>query len=145
MLTFSACCRQGSRDCGHVRGRRVHVGKRRSRSVGSRSAGVVRAAARRGSTEGQEHRQVRVVLHVHVHELRGRQFHEEHFFCRAGCGDAFSVFLSDNGILMTCGDATSGCLAHGDWSSTSRPKLIESLLRQNIILKHFCIGIRLLK
>ncbi len=30
---------------------------------------------------------------------------------------------------MTCGEGTSGCLGHGDWCSTSRPRLIEDLLR----------------
>ena len=50
-------------------------------------------------------------------------------FYRAWCGDEFSVFLSDNGIVMTCGDGTTGCIGHGDWCSTSRPRLIEALLR----------------
>ena len=50
-------------------------------------------------------------------------------YFRACCGQGFSVFSSDNGIVMTCGDGTSGCLGHGDWCSTSRPRLIEDLLR----------------
>ena len=29
---------------------------------------------------------------------------------KVGAGDGFSVFASDNGILMTCGDGTLGCL-----------------------------------
>ncbi|XP_071825732.1 uncharacterized protein [Apostichopus japonicus] len=51
---------------------------------------------------------------------------------RVACGDAFSVFGSDNGIVMTCGDGSSGCLGHGDWSSASRPRLIESLLSADV-------------
>lgn len=33
---------------------------------------------------------------------------------------------------MTCGDGSSGCLGHGDWSSASRPRLIESLLSADV-------------
>lgn len=39
------------------------------------------------------------------------------------------MFGCDNGIVLTCGDGTSGCLGHGDWCSTSKPRLIEALLR----------------
>ena len=39
------------------------------------------------------------------------------------------MFSSDNGIVLTCGDGSAGCLGHGDWSSISRPRLIEALLR----------------
>jgi hypothetical protein len=49
--------------------------------------------------------------------------------CRAHCGDGFSVFGSDNGLVLTCGDGSTGCLGHGDWSSITRPRLIEALLR----------------
>jgi len=52
-----------------------------------------------------------------------------HNGCRACCGDGFSVFSSDNGIVLTCGDGSVGCLGHGDWLSISRPRLIEALLR----------------
>jgi hypothetical protein len=38
-------------------------------------------------------------------------------------------YLSDNGIVMTCGDGSFGALGHGDWNSVARPKLIEQLLR----------------
>lgn len=53
------------------------------------------------------------------------------FLClfRACCGDGFSVFASDNGIIMTCGDGLQGCLGHGDRASTAKPRLIEALLR----------------
>ncbi|KAJ8035610.1 Serine/threonine-protein kinase Nek8 [Holothuria leucospilota] len=51
---------------------------------------------------------------------------------RVGCGDGFSVFGSDNGIVMTCGDGSNGCLGHGDWSSASRPRLIEALLSVDV-------------
>ena len=38
------------------------------------------------------------------------------------------MFVTDNGIVMTCGQGELGCLGHGDWSSSSKPKLIEALL-----------------
>ncbi|XP_042232485.1 serine/threonine-protein kinase Nek8-like isoform X2 [Homarus americanus] len=51
---------------------------------------------------------------------------------RVCAGDGFSVFASDNGIVMTCGDGTSGCLGHGDWNSSTKPKLIERLLAVDV-------------
>lgn len=51
---------------------------------------------------------------------------------RVACGAGFSVFGSDNGIVMTCGDGSTGCLGHGDYHSASRPRLIETLLRLDI-------------
>ncbi|XP_048580556.1 uncharacterized protein LOC5518663 isoform X2 [Nematostella vectensis] len=51
---------------------------------------------------------------------------------RACCGDKYSVFVTDNGIVMTCGSSDTGCLGHGDWSSTPRPKLIEGLLSVDV-------------
>ena len=43
-------------------------------------------------------------------------------------GDRFTVLLTDNGIVMSFGDGDYGCMGHGDWSSVSRPKLVEGLL-----------------
>ncbi|XP_052219827.1 uncharacterized protein LOC127837054 isoform X2 [Dreissena polymorpha] len=52
---------------------------------------------------------------------------------RACCGDGFSVFASDRGIVLTCGDGSQGCLGHSDWSAVNRPRLIESLLSVDVI------------
>ncbi|XP_062601424.1 uncharacterized protein LOC134263131 isoform X2 [Saccostrea cucullata] len=52
---------------------------------------------------------------------------------RACCGDGFSIFASDNGIVLTCGDGTDGCLGHGDTLSCYRPRLIETLLSLDVI------------
>ncbi|GFO11680.1 serine/threonine-protein kinase nek8 [Plakobranchus ocellatus] len=49
------------------------------------------------------------------------------------CGLGFSVFGSDNGLVLTCGDGSQGCLGHGDWCSTSKPRLIESLLSFDVV------------
>ena len=46
---------------------------------------------------------------------------------QVGAGDGFSVFSSDNGIVMTCGDGSFGALGHGDWNSCARPTLIEQV------------------
>ncbi|XP_043239693.1 serine/threonine-protein kinase Nek8-like [Amphibalanus amphitrite] len=51
---------------------------------------------------------------------------------RVCAGDGFSVFASDNGIVMTCGDGTYGCLGHGNWNNINTPKLVESLLTVDV-------------
>ncbi|KAG8194177.1 hypothetical protein JTE90_002382 [Oedothorax gibbosus] len=51
---------------------------------------------------------------------------------RVCAGEGFSVFSSDNGILMTCGNGSQGCLGHGDWNMCVKPKLIEKLLSVDI-------------
>lgn len=43
---------------------------------------------------------------------------------RIGAGDGYSVFVSESGMMMTCGDGTFGCLGHGDWNNSIRPRLI---------------------
>lgn len=50
------------------------------------------------------------------------------------CGQGFSVFGSDNGLVLTCGNGNNGCLGHGDWCSTTQPKLIESLLSVDVMV-----------
>ncbi|KAK8731098.1 hypothetical protein OTU49_007797, partial [Cherax quadricarinatus] len=51
---------------------------------------------------------------------------------RVCAGDGFSIFASDNGIVMTCGEGTTGCLGHGDWNTSVKPKLIERLLAVDV-------------
>lgn len=53
---------------------------------------------------------------------------------RVGAGDAYSVFVSDSGMMMTCGDGTFGCLGHGDWNNSIRPHLIEKLLSVDVVV-----------
>lgn len=43
---------------------------------------------------------------------------------RVGAGDGFSVFASDSGAVLTCGDGAEGCLGHGDYSHCVRPRLV---------------------
>ncbi|KAF2367178.1 Protein kinase domain [Trinorchestia longiramus] len=61
-----------------------------------------------------------------VEALRGKTM------TRVVAGDGFSVFASDNGIIMTCGDGTAGCLGHDDWNSSAKPKLVEKLLSVDV-------------
>ncbi|CAM1314269.1 Uncharacterised protein g6493 [Pycnogonum litorale] len=61
-----------------------------------------------------------------VESLKGKSI------TRVAAGKGFSVFASDNGIVMTCGDGSSGCLGHGDWHSSPRPKLVEKLLSVDV-------------
>ncbi|XP_076308952.1 uncharacterized protein LOC143224678 [Tachypleus tridentatus] len=48
-------------------------------------------------------------------------------------GEGFSVFSSSNGIVMTCGDGSQGCLGYGGWNSSSKPKLVEKLLSVDVL------------
>lgn len=70
--------------------------------------------------------------HGEIESWRSKPFHVESLkaksITRVGAGDGFSVFSSDSGILMTCGDGSFGALGHGDWQSSAMPKLVETLL-----------------
>lgn len=48
-------------------------------------------------------------------------------------GNDFSVFLSRTGIVMTCGDGSTGCLGHGDFVSCFTPCMVDSLLSYDVI------------
>lgn len=49
-------------------------------------------------------------------------------------GKNFSVFLSKTGIVLTCGDATFGCLGHGNNTSNCfKPRMVESLLNKDVV------------
>ncbi|GFT47521.1 hypothetical protein NPIL_194351 [Nephila pilipes] len=61
-----------------------------------------------------------------VNALKGKNI------TRICAGEGFSIFSSDNGILMTCGNGSQGCLGHGDWNMCVKPKLIEKLLSVDI-------------
>ncbi|KAK7101348.1 hypothetical protein V1264_024139 [Littorina saxatilis] len=51
----------------------------------------------------------------------------------ACCGDDFSAFSSDNGLVLTCGSGALGCLGHSDWSNALKPRLIEALLSVDVV------------
>lgn len=59
-----------------------------------------------------------------VEALKGRTI------TRVEAGGEFSMFLNDNGIIMSCGRGSQGALGHGPTHSDdcTRPKLIEELL-----------------
>ncbi len=51
---------------------------------------------------------------------------------RICAGDGFSVFVSKNGLVMTCGDKESGCLGRSDTISCFTPKLVDALLSADV-------------
>ena len=55
------------------------------------------------------------------------------FIFRAACGDNFTAFLSDNGLVLTCGQGEFGCLGHDNKNDTYKPKLIDDLMTRNIV------------
>jgi NIMA (never in mitosis gene a)-related kinase 8 len=47
----------------------------------------------------------------------------------ASCaGEGFSIFLSNYGVVLSCGDNSNGSLGHGDVTSISAPKAIGEKL-----------------
>nr|AKN21711.1 NEK8-2 [Schmidtea mediterranea] len=52
---------------------------------------------------------------------------------RIACGNDFSIFGPENGIIMTCGSGISGSLGHGDFKDVLKPRLIESLLTIDVV------------
>ncbi|XP_075231807.1 serine/threonine-protein kinase Nek8-like [Lycorma delicatula] len=62
-----------------------------------------------------------------VESLRGRSI------IKIGAGDGFSVFVSDSGVIMTCGDGTFGSLGHGDFLRIIKPRLVEKLLSVDVV------------
>lgn len=43
---------------------------------------------------------------------------------RIAAGNGFSAFVTDSGMVFTCGDGTYGALGHGNWNDVFAPKLI---------------------
>lgn len=52
---------------------------------------------------------------------------------QVAAGNDFSVFLSKTGLVMTCGDGSTGCLGRGDWSSSFKPCMVEGLLDSDVV------------
>ena len=54
---------------------------------------------------------------------------------RVECGGEFSIFISDNRIIMSCGRGDHGALGHGPASldNCTKPKIIEELLSQDTV------------
>ena len=53
-------------------------------------------------------------------------------------GGNLSAFVSENGLVSTCGDGRSGALGHGNTKSLSTPRLVEDLLAAEVV--HLAIG-----
>ncbi|XP_050538275.1 serine/threonine-protein kinase Nek8-like [Daktulosphaira vitifoliae] len=52
---------------------------------------------------------------------------------QVGAGQNFSIFISSTGLVLTTGDGKYGALGHGEWNGITRPKLIEFLLKLDIV------------
>lgn len=48
------------------------------------------------------------------------------------CGASFSIFRSDRGIVMSCGNGSDGCLGHGDYDDSKVPRIVQSLLELEV-------------
>ncbi|KAF5280125.1 hypothetical protein FQR65_LT15074 [Abscondita terminalis] len=53
--------------------------------------------------------------------------------CSCAAGGGFSIFLSENGLLYTCGDGRKGCLGHNSWNNVLRPTIIDYLITTCIV------------
>lgn len=62
-----------------------------------------------------------------INELNNRKI------IQIGAGNDFSVFLSKTGIVMTCGDGSTGCLGRGDLKSCFTPCMVDSLLNRDVV------------
>ena len=51
----------------------------------------------------------------------------------AECGAEFSIFISDNHIIMSCGRGDRGASGHAALEDVLKPKLIEELLSQDTV------------
>ncbi|XP_059622648.1 serine/threonine-protein kinase Nek8 [Phlebotomus argentipes] len=51
----------------------------------------------------------------------------------ASCGDQFTIFWTNTGVVLSCGENSSGALGHGDRLSRSRPLTIERLRGLKVI------------
>lgn len=52
---------------------------------------------------------------------------------RVECGGEFSVLVTDNGILMTCGRGDTGVQGHHDNQDCLKPKLVEDLITHDVV------------
>ncbi|XP_063682436.1 uncharacterized protein LOC134817233 [Bolinopsis microptera] len=56
------------------------------------------------------------------------------FVTSVACGDNFTLFVTDNGLLMSCGSAASKCLGQTDQTEdVLKPKLCETLLSTDVV------------
>ena len=51
---------------------------------------------------------------------------------RIECGGEFTVFVSDNGIILTCGRGDIGALGHDTTDDLATPKLIKFFISKHI-------------
>ncbi|KAJ6220097.1 hypothetical protein RDWZM_005909 [Blomia tropicalis] len=61
-----------------------------------------------------------------IESLRNYSIH------KVAAGHGFSVFVTKNGLVLTCGSAKSDCLGHHEKEDLFEPKLLNSLIKVNI-------------
>eukprot|EP00118_Oscarella_pearsei_P007211 m.34505 g.34505 ORF g.34505 m.34505 type:complete len:1380 (+) comp31989_c0_seq3:167-4306(+) len=52
---------------------------------------------------------------------------------KVSCSHDYSMFVSDNGLLLTCGSGRFGCLGHGSMNDCHKPRLVENLLQEDVM------------
>lgn len=58
---------------------------------------------------------------------------KQSFHFSACASDGFSIFWSNLGVILSCGDNGKGCLGHGNHSTYLTPKVIEHFINIEII------------
>lgn len=54
-------------------------------------------------------------------------------------GEGFSIFLSNYGVVLSCGDNSKGCLGHNNTASIMTPKVIGKTLKWFVYIADFDI------
>lgn len=52
---------------------------------------------------------------------------------KVACGNGFSLFLTRNGLVLTCGSAKSYCLGNDDRENCYQARIVNFSLKQNIV------------
>eukprot|EP01135_Chromosphaera_perkinsii_P011383 Nk52_evm28s2391 gene=Nk52_evmTU28s2391 len=63
-----------------------------------------------------------------------------HFVVSVACTARATMFLTDDGTLLSCGHGAKGQLGHGDDSDQVSPKVVEYFIQENISIKAIACG-----
>lgn len=76
----------------------------------------------------------RIARPVPLEELASRSI------VHVAAGGHLSAFLSENGLLSTCGHGADGALGHGTQDHVTTPRLVEDLMTVEVV--HIAVGVR---